>query len=197
MANKSKKKKKIKVTKTNISYIVLSVFLIILGIFNLVFPYIGMEDLLFYTSMVFLLYAVFTFVCYMWARKEGDYELLLLTITNIIVGVFLYLCRDGNIQVVLGTSVLAFSLQAIGVRLNQIMLLKKKKDNTFYAKLTTTILLTILTLLVVLNLYTGTTVQTMLFGYYFIVYGIIWFLDTGLYFATSTKKFDKYINSKK
>lgn len=194
-----KKKKDIKkiFSKAYISYIILSVFLIGLGLFNLLFPYIGMEDLLFYTSMVFLLYAIVTFFCYMWARKEQDYELLLLTITNIIVGSFLFLCRDGNVQVVLGTAIIAFYLQALGIRYNKLKLLKKQKDNTFYAKLTTTVLLTILTCLVAYNLYTDKTVQTMLYGYYFIVYGIIWLLDLVLYFVTNSEKFDKYIKKSK
>lgn len=197
MARKKKSNIKNKITKSYISYIILSVFLIGLGIFNLLFPYIGMEDLLFYTSMVFLLYAVVTFSCYMWSRKEQDYELLLLTITNIIVASFLFLCRDGNIQVVLGTAIIAFYLQALGVRYNKLKLLKKQKNNTFYAKLTTTILLTILTALVSYNLYTDKTVQTMLYGYYFIVYGIIWLLDLILHFVTNTNKFNKYIKKSK
>lgn len=197
MAKKKKSDIRKVLSKTYISYIILSVFLIGLGIFNLLFPYIGMEDLLFYTSMVFLLYAVVTFSCYMWARKEQDYELLLLTITNIIVGSFLFLCREGNIQVVLGTAIIAFYLQALGVRYNKLKLLKKQKDNTFYAKLTTTILLTVLTVLVAYNLYTDTTVQTMLYGYYFVVYGIIWLLDLILHYVTSSNKFDKYIKNSK
>lgn len=192
----AKKKKGFALTKTNISYIVLSIFLICLGIFNLVYPYIGMEDLLFYTSMIFLLFAFVTLVCYLWSRKEGDYELLLLTITNIIVGVFLFLCREKNVQVILGTAVLAFFVQAIAVRIRQIIFLKKKKDNLYFSKLTISVLLSVLTLLVVFNLYTGTTVQTMLFGYYFIVYGIIWLLDCSLGLLVNTKKVKKFLNSK-
>lgn len=193
----TKKKKGLGLTKTNISYIILSVFLICLGIFNLVYPYIGMEDLLFFTSMIFLLFAFVTLLCYLWSRKDGDYELLLLTITNIIVGVFLYLCREKNIQVILGTAVLAFFVQAIAIKVRQILYLKKKEDDLFFPKLTIAVLLSVLTLLVVFNLYTGTTVQTMLFGYYFIVYGILWLLDCTLGLLVKTKKVKKFLNSKK
>lgn len=131
----------------------------------------------------------------MWSRKEGDYELLLLTITNIIVALFLFLCKDKNTQVILGTAVLAFYLQALGVRVNRLIYYKKKDDTLFYSKITTTVLLTVLTVLVSYNLYTETTVQTMLFGYYFIVYGIIWLLDSLLSYFVKTEKFVNYIKS--
>ncbi len=185
-----------KSSKTCKGMFILALFLIAVGVVNLLYPYIGMEDIISFISYIYFIFSALTFICYFYSREEKDYEFLLLAVTSVIIGCFFYLVDDINVGILLGTGILSFGLQAIAIRTYRIVYFYRKNNYLWLSKLTTTILLGLTTILISINLFTGTTeVQTMLFGFYFIVYGIIYLLDLLLGTLVKTKKFENFIHS--
>lgn len=183
-------------TRTSRGLFIVAIFLIIIGILNEIFPYIGMENIVRFISYIYFLFAVVTFLCYLYSRKDKDYEFIFLAVTSVIIGAFFYLVDDVNTGVLLGTGVLSFGIQAICIKVYKIVNFYKNRNYLWLSNLTFTILLTLTTALISFNLFTTITeVHTMLFGFYFIVYGILYLLDLILGIYVKTENFKKFMHS--
>lgn len=182
-------------SKTCRGFFVVAVFLIVVGIINEVYPYVGMEDIVSYISYIYFLYAFITFVCYIYSRKEKDYELILLSATSVVIGGFFYLINSDATNLILAIGIFTFGLQAVIIRLFRIVYFYKKENFLWLSKLTSTILLFLITILVSINLYIeATEVYTMLFGFYFIVYGIIYLVDLAFGAYVKSDKFKNFMH---
>ena len=158
---------------TLMSQLCFSIITVIMGIIVMTFKAFGLTELVLYTSTLFYIYAFLSIIAYFIKRKEGDYELLVLSLIHVIVATMLYVFKDTNINVMLGAAILIYSILFACNRLYKVYQLKRIKTYMWVVKLMVTILAGFLGLLTSLNLYTQTTVQTMMLGYYFITLGIM------------------------
>ena len=156
-----------------LSQLCFSVLTIIMGIVIMTFKAFGLTKLVLYTSSLFYIYAFLSIIAYFIKRREGDYELLILSLIHVVVATILYAFKDSNMNIMLGAAILIYSILYTCNRLYKIYQLKRAESYMWVVKLMVTILVCFLGLLTSLNFYTQITVQTMMLGYYFITLGIM------------------------
>lgn len=156
-----------------ISQLCFSVLTIVMGILIMSFKAFGLLDLVLYTSTLFYVYAFLSLIAYFIKRKDGDYEMLFLSLIHVIVATLLYAFKDTEMNAMLGAAVLIYSILFTCNRLYKIYQLKNIESYMWIVKTMSTILVAFLSIVTSANLYAEEIVQTMMLGYYFITLGII------------------------
>ena len=156
-----------------ISQLCFSVLTIVMGILIMSFKAFGLLDLVLYTSTLFYVYAFLSLIAYFIKRKDGDYEMLFLSLIHVIVATLLYAFKDTEMNAMLGAAVLIYAILFTCNRLYKIYQLKNIESYMWIVKTMSTILVAFLSLVTSTNLYAEEIVQTMMLGYYFITLGII------------------------
>ena len=156
-----------------ITPLILSVLLIILGILVMVFKSFGLASIVLYVATLFYIYAFFSILLYFVKRKEGDYELLLLSLINILVATFLFLFSDKDMPIILGAAMVIYTILVVANRGYKIIKLRREDNYMWVVKFIITFLIAFLGALTSANLYMEKTVQTMMFGYYFMSLGFL------------------------
>lgn len=176
-----------------ITQLLLSVLVIIIGVILNVFKSFGLTSIILYVSMIFYIYAFISVLLYFIKRREGDYELLLLGLINVITATLLFAFKESDMMVFLGTSMIIYTVLIACNRAYKIYSLKKIGSFMWVVKLLITILLVFLGLLTAINLYGETTVQTLMYGYYFVCTGILLTIENLLEMFLTEDKFRKII----
>ena len=184
--------KKSQIDISLISQVVLSVLVIIMGIVIMIFKSFGLLDMILYTSILFFIFSFFSVICYFIKRKEGDYEILLLALINIITATFMFALKSYDNEVVLGTGMVIFTVLMLA---NKIFTLKSENNYMWTVKFICTFLIGFLGMLTCINLYKAVTVPTLMFGYYFISLGVILTIESVFELCVTQDMFDKLVNS--
>lgn len=156
-----------------ITPLILSVLLVILGILVMVFKSFGLTSIVLYVATLFYIYAFFSILLYFVKRKEGDYELLLLSLINIVVATFLFLLSKQDMPIILGAAMVIYTILIVANRGYKIITLRRQDNFMWVIKFIITFLIAFLGVLTSANLYMEKTVQTMMFGYYFMSLGFL------------------------
>lgn len=178
-----------------ISQVVLSVLVIIMGIVIMIFKSFGLLDMILYTSILFFIFSFFSVICYFIKRKEGDYEILLLALINIITATFMFALKSYDNEVVLGTGMVIFTVLMLANRCYKVFTLKSENSYMWTVKFICTFLIGFLGMLTCINLYKAVTVPTLMFGYYFISLGVILTIESVFELCVTQDMFDKLVNS--
>mgnify|MGYP000301581638 CR=1 FL=1 len=187
--------KKSQIDISLISQVVLSVLVIIMGIVIMIFKSFGLLDMILYTSILFFIFSFFSVICYFIKRKEGDYEILLLALINIITATFMFALKSYDNEVVLGTGMVIFTVLMLANRCYKIFTLKSENNYMWTVKFICTFLIGFLGMLTCINLYKAVTVPTLMFGYYFISLGVILTIESVFELCVTQDMFDKLVNS--
>lgn len=153
--------------------IVLSLITMLIGIILMSFPAFGLIDSVYYISLIFYIFSFFTVIAYFLERKNENYELLFLSLTNIVTATFMFLYQNKNMAVVFGSSMLIFILLNIFYKGLYSLKYKTEKNYKWFFNLLEVTLIGLVGTLTVVNLYNEISVITMIFGYFFITYGVI------------------------
>ncbi len=189
-------KKVKKIEKSIIMNIIQYLVIIVIGALVMFNPQIGILEPVYYISIVFYIFSFITCLCYFIGRRQDDYENLLLSLINVIVASFLFLMQGKSGPDILGISIAIYTLFVIFNKLFTAYILKSKGNVLWGLKYITSLLLAFLGLLTMLNLFNEVSVVTLMFGYYFILFGIINFIEPlieTLFEFNGVKSFLKYI----
>lgn len=145
-----------------------------------------------YTVSIFFIIAFFSLLSYFLNRRKDDYEFLYFGLINICVAVFILVNRiSSDIYYIIGNSILFYVL-AFG--LNKIVScyrLIKNKNLNYIPKTAITVLIVILSCFVIYELKGKIDVAYMIFGYYFIGFGLLSLIEVLLIILLNGKTFRK------
>jgi len=156
-----------------ISQLSLSIIVMLMGVVIIIFKSFGLIDVNLYVSILFYIYAFFSTIMYFVKRKEGDYELLLLSLINIITATFINIFKADNVAMILGAAMTIYTILITANRGYKAYSLKRNNSYMWIIKFIVTFLIAFLGILTAYNLYNEVTVQTMMFGFYFISLGFM------------------------
>lgn len=156
-----------------ISGLILGIIVLIMGVVVMVFKSFGLIDIVLYVSILFYIYALFSTIMYFVKRKEGDYELLLLSLINIIAATFMFVFKKDNPPMILGAGMSIYTILLVANRGCKIILLKNQNNYMWTVKFIVTFLIAFLGMLTTFNLFNEVTVQTMMYGFYFMSLGFM------------------------
>lgn len=174
-----------------VSNLILSVIVIIIGIITTVFKSFGLVDIVLYASILFYVFAFFSIIAYFVKRNKGDYETLLLSLINIITATVMFVLKGQDELMVLGLGMTLYTIMMIFNRMYKIICLKNENSFMWIVKFVTTFLIGVLGALTAYNLFNEVSVQTLLYGYYFITLGVIMTLENTIDLVVTDDKFDK------
>lgn len=178
---------------------ILCIITTLTGILLMSYPALGMLDPVFFISMIFYLLAFFSVTAYFIKRVKDDYELLLISFSNILIGTFMFLMQDMRASLVLGAGILFYTLLNLVIKGYYLYKFKKEKDYNWSVKLIESSIIILIGILTIFNLINEISVFTLMFGYYFITYGIINMIEpvfTYLIESGSLKELLKEIDKK-
>lgn len=174
-----------------VSNLILSVIVIIIGIITTVFKSFGLVDIVLYASILFYVFAFFSIIAYFVKRNKGDYETLLLSLINIITATVMFVLKGQDELMVLGLGMTLYTIMMVFNRMYKIICLKNENSFMWIVKFVTTFLIGVLGALTAYNLFNEVSVQTLLYGYYFITLGVIMTLENTIDLVVTDDKFDK------
>lgn len=174
-----------------VSNLILSVIVIIIGIITTVFKSFGLADIVLYASILFYVFAFFSIITYFVKRNKGDYETLLLSLINIITATVMFVLKGQDELMVLGLGMTLYTIMMLFNRMYKIICLKSENSFMWIVKFVTTFLIGVLGVLTAYNLFNEVSVQTLLYGYYFITLGVIMTLENTIDLVVTDDKFDK------
>lgn len=191
--------KKMANTKT-IAELFLYTVLLVMGIAIVVNPWVGESNPLFYIACMFIIFAFFAFVAYFIGKKEDDYELLLLSLLNIAMAVFLYYYKEGDLPMVLSYSLSAWSFFYITLKFLTAFLYKATEYKKYATKILVTIIVLILSAVSIFRLFNDDIMLDLTtYGYYFIIVAALNFLEvclTRITYSTNDEESFKFLDDK-
>lgn len=171
-------------------------FFVVVGYIMLRFPELDSIKATEYISPIFYMFAFMSLVAYFVNRRPNDYEFLFFGLINIIVGTYVLVNElFPNSCLIVGSAVLIYSIANVlnkGYHTNKMI---NNNDINVFAKLAITILLTMLSLIVVVDLYNHEEGTSMVLGYYFMGFGLVSLLEPLLMILTRNPKIEKYLTS--
>lgn len=177
-----------------ISEFILSMLVLIMGVVVMIFKTFGLIEIVIYGSVLFYIYAIFSTISYFIGRKEGDYELLLLSLINIITATFMFVFKNDNPAMILGAGMTIFTIMIVANRGVKIIQLKREDNYIWIIKFIVTFLIGFLGMLTTYNLFNNVTVQTLMFGFYFISLGFMLGIESILNIFITNDKFKKILS---
>jgi len=177
-----------------ISNLVLSIIVLLMGVMIMIFKSFGLIDIVLYISILFYIYAFFSTIAYFIRRKENDYELLLLSLINIITATFMFIFKEDNAPMILGTGMTIFTILVVANRGLRVLQLKKENSFMWIIKFIVTFLIGFLGMLTMLNLFNEVTVQTMMFGFYFMSLGFMLIIESIIEIFITDDTFKKILS---
>ena len=171
-------------------------FFAVVGYIMLRFPELDSLKATEYISPLFYMFAFMSLVAYFVNRRPNDYEFLFFGLINIIVGTYVLVNElFPNSCLIVGSAVLIYSIANVlnkGYHTNKMI---NNNDINVFAKLAITILLTMLSLIVIVDLYNHEEGTSMVLGYYFMGFGLVSLLEPLLMILTRNPKIEKYLTS--
>lgn len=152
---------------------ILYLIIFMIGVLLMSYPALGMIKPVYYVSMTFYAVSFFTILAYFIKRDKNNYELLLISLNNILIATFMFVFQSEISNLVLGTSMVVYTLFNISIKGIYVNKYKNENNYIWSTKLIELVLLVLVGMLTAINLYSEMSVITLMFGYYFITYGII------------------------
>lgn len=177
-----------------VSEFILSILVLIMGIVVMIFKTFGLIEVVLYGSVLFYIYALFSTILYFVGRKEGDYELLLLSLISIITATFMYVFKDDNPAMILGAGMTIFTILTVANRGVKVIQFRREDNYMWVIKFFVTFLIGFLGMLTTFNLFNNVTVQTMMFGFYFISLGFILSIENIINIFITNDSFKKMLS---
>lgn len=163
------------------SEVLLYIFTLIMGLYLVFYPDFGSSNPLFAIACMFVILAFISFIAYYAGKKEGDYELLLLSLVDIVIAVFLYYFRDGNLAFILSFSLSAWSFFYIILKMITAFQSKFTEPKKYVIRILTAVIILLLSSVSIFKLFNDDALVILLvYGYYFIMVATINFLEITL-----------------
>ena len=149
-----------------------------------------------YVSPIFYMFAFMSLVAYFVNRRPNDYEFLFFGLINVIVATYVLVNEYfTDSSFIVGSAILVYSISNVlnkGYHTNKMI---ENGDINVFAKLAITILLTILSFIVLLDINQNRIGTSIILGYYFIGFGIVSLFEPLLMILTKNPKLEQYLIS--
>lgn len=149
-----------------------------------------------YVSPIFYMFAFMSLVAYFVNRRPNDYEFLFFGLINVIVATYVLVNEYfTDSSFIVGSAILVYSIANVlnkGYHTNKMI---ENGDINVFAKLAITILLTILSFIVLLDINQNRIGTSIILGYYFIGFGIVSLFEPLLMILTKNPKIEQYLVS--
>ena len=180
--------------KTHLAVDVMLYFVyVLIGYLLIRFPQIEELKPIEYAPVIFYTIGFFSLLAYFINRRKGNYEFLFLGLINIATGTFItFNAYTEDTGKALGYAILIYSLLVVLNKGYHTIKLSKEKNINSFAEAGVTIMLVLLGFLVLQNLFKSQTMQTLILGYYFLVFGIFSLIEIGLILLLRIPKINKY-----
>lgn len=179
---------------TLITQLVLSILIFIGGVTIMIFKSFGLVDMVLYGSIIFFILAFFGVICYFIRRREGDYEILLFSLISILTATFMFVFKNDDAAMILGTGLTIFNILVVANRIYKIVTYKNQDNFMWSVKFIGTFLIGFLAILTCVNLYKEISVQTLMLGYYFTCLGVIMTIENLVELFVTKDKFEKFVS---
>ena len=171
-------------------------FFVVIGYIMLQIPEISVLRPIEYASPLFYMFAFMSLVAYFVNRRSDDYEFLFFGLINVVVGTYVLVNEYFTDSCfIIGNAVLLYALANVLNKGYNTKILMEQCDVNFYVKLSITVLLTLLSLLVLSDLFNSETVSGMVLGYYFMGFGLISLFEPLLMIITKNPQVETYLVS--
>ncbi len=145
-----------------------------------------------YVVSVFFAFGFFSLLVYFLNRRENDYESLIFGAINIFVAVFVLVNKtNSDMNFIIANSLLFYAIGYIINKLVNVYKLFKKKSIDFIPKCAISILIFVLSIIAVVFVYEKIDVAFLIFGYYFVGFGLLSLLEVLLIILMNSKSFKK------
>lgn len=156
--------------------IVLAILLIIIGVFILSLPILDLVNIRLTLLLTFGSIAFFNLTSYLITYKDKDLESLLTCIVSVIISFligYLNLSIAGNVAIILMIWVAFISL----VRLKKADYYNDRRNKLWIIQMVSLAIFILTGLITSINLSYSSTIQTLMFGYFFLINGILELVD--------------------
>ena len=185
-----KKNEKLQKTENMLS-ITVSMILILLGVFLLMFPWFGETKPSKLLYLLFTIYSGIKLIEYILTKtdeKDGDKEDLYTGIACLLAAICGLKFATYSTPMVLSITLMSWvGIMAI-IKLIKLDYLHDRKKNLFFVNLITFSLFLLIGLLTSINLYFDITVQTIMLGFFFVVNGLLNLAEDGFRVILSNKE---------
>lgn len=189
-------KKFLKNNKAVVAELITYFVMLILGIITILFPLIGIDNILVYSSLIFLILAFFSFGGYFYTKENKvNYELLIFSLICILLASCLLAVSSSRSGNILATAFLAFTVLTTINRIYHIIMLKRRDNELYLLRSIALILILFVSVLSIQNFYRSyNDVETVIIGYYFLTYGMISFAEMILFVTLNPFAFKKFVD---
>lgn len=167
-------------TFKNILNIVISIILIFLGIFLLIFPWFGESSPNKLLYLLFVIYGGIKIIEYILTRNDKDYEDLYTGIACVLAATSGFKFASYSTPMVLSITLASWVGIMSIIKLIKLDYYHDRQNKMLYVNLITFSLFLLLGLLTSINLYYEVTVQTLMLGFFFVVNGILNLAEDGI-----------------
>lgn len=164
----------------------------LMGYFLINFKLSSGEEIYKYITTIFFVFAFFSLLAYFLNRRKQDYEFLYFGLINVCVAGFLIFNKtNSDLYFIIGNSVLFYVLAYTLNKIISCYKLVKQKSLNYMPKSAITILIIALSFIVILELKDKMDVAYMIFGYYFLGFGLLSLIEVLLIILFNGKTFRK------
>ena len=117
-----------------------------------------------------------------------------MSLINVITATFMFVFKTDDYKMILGLGFTIYSIMMVSNRIYKIYTLKNENKFMWIVKFMGTILIGFLGMLTSYNLFNEVSVQTLLYGYYFISLGIILLFENIIEIIVTEDKWNKILN---
>lgn len=171
-------------------------FFVVVGYLMLKFPELEVLKPVEYAPPIFYMFAFMSLVAYFVNRRPNDYEFLFFGLINVIVGTYVLINEYfSDSSFIIGSAVLLYAIANVLNKGYHTKKLIADNDINVYIKLAVTTLLTLLSLLVLTDLFNNSEAVDMVLGYYFMGFGLISLFEPLLMVLSKNPKVETYLVS--
>ncbi len=156
------------------------VLIILLGVFFLIYPELGVLNLKIVLAVSLGLIAIIKAIEYFLTREKKDYEFILYSLASLLASISFIVFYKEKSPLSLSLCLMGWIAIISIIKLIKIDYYMDRKNNMWYVRMVSFTLFILVGILTSINLYYTQMIQTLIIGYFFIVCGILEISDPAI-----------------
>ena len=157
--------------------LIIAAFLIICGSLVLIFPLFQFVKVKFIFISVLAVYGLLNLIKFILVRESKDYEGLFTTLASIVALIVVCFLDVDNVPWYLALSLFIWIIFMSLIKLKKADYYNDRKNKVWILEIVTLILFILSGLLTTINLYYENDIQVLVLGYFYLIHGILEFVD--------------------
>ena len=176
--------------REEITNIVISIVLIFIGIFLLIYSHIGNLKAITLLYLVFLIHGLMKIIEYSFSSDKKDKEDLFTGIISLFGVLSSLFFKDYNGQLLISITLVTWVGFMSIIKLIKVDYYHDRNNKMFYINMTSLILFLIIGVLTGINLFFDNTVQVLILGYFFIANGLLNLAEDAIRIIATSENFN-------